>query len=66
VNLASGIVVVGEVDAVTSMGSPLVSDAGFSIAEEAEKVEELFASCAGRLLKVAWLMVERGEIFSGG
>jgi hypothetical protein len=48
------------------MGSPLVSDAGFSIAEEAEKVEELFASCAGRLLKVAWLMVERGEIFSGG
>jgi hypothetical protein len=66
VKFASGIVVVEEVEAPGSMGSPLVSDAGFSMVEEAEKVEELFASCAGRLLKVAWLMVERGEIFSGG
>ena len=64
--LASGIVVVEAVEAAASMGSPLVSDAGFSMVEEAEKVEELFASCAGRLLKVAWLMLERREIFSGG
>jgi hypothetical protein len=61
-----GVIVIEEVDDAASMGSPFVLDAGFSMVEEAEKVEELFASCAGRLLKVAWLMVERGEIFSGG
>jgi hypothetical protein len=63
---ASWIIVVEEVDAAAGIGSPVVPDAGFSMVVEAEKVEEPSASCAGCLLKAAWLMVQRRRNFVRG